>query len=192
MPSVGDKIDRRKLQARWAYCELTSPRFGGHYRNFPGGQPLFEKAKAGVAFEQLASDEIARLQAMNACLRKPLLDDYEIENVTGFVCQAISKADLQHISTLGFFDPDGKGRLLTFGEFVTASYKRDGNGNPEPGDPRVACASAAGEFSPTEPPIIWPYRGHRVPMEGYFRSLMFNRSANPDDELLVWDGLSGH
>jgi hypothetical protein len=41
-------------------------------------------------------------------------------------------------------------------------------------------------FNQTEPVIVIPYHGKNLLLEGYLRSVLFIRNANPDLKILVW------
>src|SRR2546430_1182855 len=87
---IGRKITRRELQARWAYSELASSRFAAKwYGDAP--QPLSDKAKKKIPFEQLASEERECLAVLNASVREPLWARTMIEN---FVCTEWTREQL--------------------------------------------------------------------------------------------------
>lgn len=58
MPTIGDEIGLRELQARWAYSELVSPRFIAACVGFADFPELFDKARKGFAFENLTKEEV--------------------------------------------------------------------------------------------------------------------------------------
>lgn len=79
MPKVGDVIDLKTLQARWAYSEITSSRFGSEYaKHYPQHAGLISKVKQGAMFEhaQLSQPEIDALAQMNDWYRPGLVPLY--------------------------------------------------------------------------------------------------------------------
>jgi len=191
MPAIGDKISLDTLRARWSYCELRSPRQEQNYRlnARQGDESLFRKSKESVAFESLDLCEIARLVEMHHAVRGKLAGDYGLRRLQTFICEGLSKADLDRLLTLADFDPERRSRMLTFDNFVRAKRWREADGSPALYDPRLVCDSIS-DVNVSEPVIVVPTAQARVLLEGYLRSLFFRRSAGQEERLLAWTAVT--
>jgi hypothetical protein len=182
---IGQRITTPVLHARWAYGEITSPRFANFYR---GGVPpdLMQKASDGIPFEALEPNETALLTALQSQVRQALLPF--LSGINEFVCESWSKATLMRVYTLPALDPQRRGRLVPLISFVASPRFLDANGNPEPTDPRVAADQVplTEAFVNSEPVPVGLWQGYRVLIDGYRRSILFLRSENLQGEILAW------
>jgi hypothetical protein len=187
MVAVGDQISFHELQARWAYSEITSSRVGYKYRReYPQCAGLFQRADAGVPFEQLSQAEVDQLVVMNEWYRPGLIAP--LRTFSRFICQSWTKDELARSFTVPALDPQRRGRSVPFVSFATGPRFIGPQGNPERTDPRVA-ADAVQLTWPTmqvEPVPVMPSGGGYILLDGYLRSILIFRSENPDDRLLVW------
>jgi len=181
MPKVGDKIGLRELQARWAYSELVSPRQILNYCTFAGFEPLFEKARQNIPFEDLDNEETDYLFVMNDGVRAPLAA--MLKPFPVFACESWRRDKIAQALTIAF----DRGNQLTFETYANNPLFAPGQ-RPDPGDFRLAALlMPANEKSFAEPvPLVPTGNSQFMLLDGYLRSLLFLRSTDPDRRLLVW------
>lgn len=191
MPTIGDEIGLRELQARWAYSELVSPRFIAACVGFADFPELFDKARKGFAFENLTKEEVR------------VLVGYErhrahgsgrpcgfVEKHKSFICESWNRQQIGAAITI-VVDPSGNRRSL----------EALANSSPfefqiDLGDARIAALLVPDdeEWIQSEPVPVVPI-GPNFPVsgcprtgwflvDGYRRSLLFWRSQS--SSLMVW------
>ena len=144
---VGKKISCEEFKARWAYSELTSDRFAHMYEK-PGTEALFDKARRGVPFDDLSSDEKRQLVAMiTQCADRAGL----LPALNGFrhlVCEPWTKEQLLETVTVPGL------RWRPFRDFINEPSSSSGN----PLDPRVVTEKipSTQKFNQTEPICVVP------------------------------------
>jgi hypothetical protein len=188
MVAVGDRIDLRELQARWAYAELASSRVGHHYRReFPENRVLFEKVSNGELYDTVLPGEVDQLVIMNEWYRSGLVQP--LQQYSAFVCESWTKDQLGRALTVPALDPRRQGRNVPILSFAVAPHFTRSDGTMEDTDPRVIANMIPldHEFTQTEPVPVTPLlNGQYLLLDGYLRSLLFLRSEDPDRHMLVW------
>jgi hypothetical protein len=170
---IGREITRRELQARWAYSELASSRFAAKwYGGAP--QPLSGKAQKKIPFEQLSSEELECLAALNASVRGPL---WARITVGSFVCTEWTREQLlQIVSVVENPWPPLADYIATTPPHGDMSDPRNIASSTPPSQP----------FSQQEPIIVVPCYGKETLFDGTLRSILFLRSSDADARILVW------
>lgn len=181
---IGREIEKKELQARWAYTELTSVRFKSNYEP-SANSDLFYKAENGVDFSSLTADERDRLVKLHEKYRRGFLPLMEFAR---FSCESWSKLQLASIWALPAFDPNGKQHPIPFLTFLALPRLNNLDGTPDNGDPRREADKVPTDqgFGQTEPLVVGLLGTVPILIDGYCRAVLFMRSENPAAQLLVW------
>jgi hypothetical protein len=182
---IGSKIPIRIAKARWAWSELTSPRFGNKYAAMgPDAIRLQYLAKNGAAFDALPEPDKDILVSLIEKRQPGFMRD--IANVKEFVCEAWTQDDLMKTIAIPALSP-GKDRLLPYADFIKNPPHMVG-GQPEWSDPRVSADSwpQGKPYSQDEPAIAILHSGDKILVDGYGRSVIFVKHGKSDDKFLVW------
>lgn len=173
-------ITAEEVKARWAYCEITSDRFGKTYKtNLPPS--VYDAAVDGVPFAQVPGSEWPGLIVALKIARNPgFIDNIDTCGAPNYVCTEWQVPDLLSCWTLPCF------YQARYFEFLARPPGKDAAGNPDDADPRFK--SHLIPFDPNfklEEPLI-AILMNRAPMliEGYLRSILWLR--NPVYPLRVW------
>ena len=177
---LGRVVEPKELAARWSFCEVTG-RFSREYRDRhrdPDSLALLEKITAGLTFDELTDADHALLAAW---FQTGFRSDFAnaMRWYESFVCESWTAERLSNLCVIPSVEPDRRrlGALLS------------SPGRDELADPRAALALVPpGEnFKHAEPLVVGHWDdGLQVLWEGYFRALLFLRSAKPQDEILLW------
>jgi hypothetical protein len=182
---IGTQISARIAKARWAWSELTSPRFAHEYPPFgPDAVRLQSTAKGGARFDDLPESDKDTLVSLIARRQPGFMQD--IAGVKEFICEAWSRDDLMKTITIRAMSPS-KTQNILYSDFIKNPPHLEG-GKPEWSDPRHSGDSwpANKPFSQDEPGIAIIHNGHKILVDGYGRSVIFVRHGKPDEKFLVW------
>lgn len=172
-----------ELKARWAYSELTSTRFGRYYRQYPL-EGLDKMAEAGVGFEDIESGHRALLARVIDEVRHSAILDYHV----AYQLQNWSKGRLCQATVAAHFNNDIA--ALPYYDFYLREPRTDENGATDQHDPRAQARSIqAGKPEPCAWGAITIYEFPGLIVDGYLRSVLFMRDADPHATLPVWVGL---
>ncbi len=181
--TAGERFSLEYVKALWALSELKSPRTIRHYRD---SKVLAFREQLGTTtlrLEDSASPEFRMLLEMFEDARGKFLHMY-LNGISEFVFEMWSVERLREIRAMLQMDPLGEGRLISV---LAYSLSPPPEGTDD-GDPRVAAALAAASdrpFQVNEPVIVGLYDGSQVLIDGYYRILMFMRSAGAQDRIPV-------
>jgi len=173
-------IAAEEVKARWAYCEITSERFGGTYRTtLPGS--VWAAAVSGAPFSQVPASEWPRLiAALKIARNSEFIDCIDRFGAPRYLCVEWEVPRLLSCLTLPCF-----GQAQYF-RFLALPPRQDAVGNPDNNDPRLR--SDVIPFNTTlalkEPLIAILANGAPMLLEGYLRSILWLR--NPVHPLPVW------
>jgi hypothetical protein len=175
----GQTATGEEIKARWAYSELTSPRFGPGYVGH-GPVHLFEMAKRGEPFSEVSPADWDILRDMLIQRRGSM--PATLDHAATYKCQGWRRSQLLSVRALPSFNPLGNGQAIPYRNFL--------DGAPTAGndDPRTVFAAITlpAKYEQAEPVVIVRVCNEFLLLEGYLRSLLFAKSIDPDAELLVW------
>ena len=186
----GQRVTTRIAKARWAWSELTSPRFGPKYAS-RGTQAirLQTLAKSGTKFEDLSD--------LDRDILVSLLEQHQagfmpgLASIKEFVCTEWTKEDVERTYTIQSLSPQ-KDRNIPYYEFIKNPPYMVG-GQPEWSDPRVSAKNdwpAGKAYELMEPAIaLYPQGpgGVKMLVDGYAQSVIFMRNGKDTDRFLVWE-----
>ena len=178
--NAGEVVSLQRVKAWWAYTEIRSPRLMPEYQRDPRVPPLRAKIET-AAFEHLSAFEVAALEEIFEIFRGDLLSHYLVD-VREFVIKEWSANQLAQVYAMSELDPLGEGRYRPF-EIYAASQRPTG---PHARlDPRVAADNVpmTTVLRTPDPLVIGIYKGFRVLIDGYFRGILFMRSASPGERV---------
>jgi hypothetical protein len=179
---AGETVSLQRMKARWTYSELRSPRLTSEYQDDPRVPPLCSKIQ-NVAFERLSAAEVEALAQIFEAFRGRILSHYW-SDVQAFTVEEWSADKLGQVYAMSEVDPQGEGRYRPF-----AVYAR----SPRPTgadallDPRVAADKVplTPPLRAPDPLIVGLYHGFQVLIDGYFRGILFMRSAGTNERIAV-------
>ena len=182
---IGTVIPTRLVKARWAWSELTSPRFAKKYGSLgPDAVRLQGMANAGARFDSLSAPDVDILVSLIEKRQSGFMPAFNgIEN---FVCVAWTKQDLLASLTIPAMSP-AKNRHIPYSEFIK-NPPHIVDGKPEWSDPRVTADNWPNDqsFSQTEPAISIRVNGQNMLIDGYGRSVIYMRHGKDADVFMVW------
>ena len=177
---LGKIVKPAEVAARWSFCEITG-RFAGEYRERhrdPDSAALIAKIMTGLAFDDLTDADHARLADwFHTGFRSDFAN--AMRWYDAFICESWTAERLSNLCVMPSVEPDRR-RLGS----LTNSPGRD-----EIANPRVALARIPHDeiYKHGEPLVVGHWDdGLPVLWEGYFRAMLFLRSAKPSDEILLW------
>jgi hypothetical protein len=170
------------MKAWWTYTEIRSPRLRQEYRADPRVPPLYARITT-VSFETLLASEVDALAEIFETFRGGCLNHYWA-GVREFVIDEWSTKQLSDVYAMSELDPSGEGRYKAFAVYAAAPRA---TGLDAWLDPRVAADQVPlTRALPTHDPlIVGLYKGFHVLIDGYFRGLLFLRSAAPSERIEV-------
>jgi hypothetical protein len=179
---AGETVNLQQVKARWAYGEIQSPRLAAFYQTDPRVLPLSARIKT-AAFESLSASDIHALVDIFETFRGSYLRHY-FTDVHEFRVERWTAEQLERVYVMSEVDPTGAGRYRPFAVYAA---ERRPNGPYAALDPRVAADKVPpnAELRASDPLIVGQYKDFRVLIDGYFRGLIFMRSATPDDRVAV-------
>jgi hypothetical protein len=171
---AGEVVSVQRAKARWAYSEIRSPRLTAVYQRNPRVLPLYGKVTTS-AFEDLSEFEVDALVEIFETARGRLLNHYWSE-VREFVLEEWSADQLGQVYAMSEADPWRQGRFHPFAVYAKSPRPT----GPKAGrDPRVAAdhVPLTTTLPELDPLVVGLYKDLRVLIDGYFRGLIFMRSA---------------
>jgi len=179
---AGETVSLQRMKAWWAYTEIRSSRLTEEYQIDPRVPPLCAKIGA-VAFECLSAFEVDALAEIFETFRGSYLNHYWAD-VREFVIEEWSAEQSGRVYAMSELDPSGEGRYQPFVVYAAAPLP---TGPTAWLDPRVAADKVplTTTLRAPDPLIIGRYKGFQVLIDGYFRGLLFLRSALPDERIAV-------
>ena len=178
MPKVGDQAAPAEVRARWAYSELRSDsRFASTYT---ADKRLFDESNAGTRFDDLSPTDKADLETVTSTERTGLFA--AVAQAKEFECQSWTKAQICRCFVVPALDPQRMGQsvplisLLASPRFNRTDDPRDAADNVPLGTPFVQIEAVCIVPTANGPTII----------DGTGRAILFLRTPNLGDELLVW------
>jgi hypothetical protein len=105
-------------------------------------------------------------------------------DVREFVMEEWSTDQLGQVYAMSEADQSGEGRYQPFAVYAASARP---TGSTAPLDPRVAADKVplTTVLRAPDPLVIGLYKGFQVLIDGYFRSLLFLRSASPGERVSV-------
>ena len=179
---TGQTVSLQRMKAWWTYSEIRSPRLTAEYQIDPRVPPLCGKIGT-VAFESLSAFEIDALAEIFETFRGRHLNHYWAD-VREFVMEEWSTDQLGRVYAMSETDQLGEGRYQPF--VVYAASARP-TGSTAPLDPRVAADKVplTTVWRAPDPLVVGRYKGFQVLIDGYFRGVLFLRSASPGERIAV-------
>ncbi|MGA8615976.1 MAG: hypothetical protein WB760_30685 [Xanthobacteraceae bacterium] len=179
---AGEVVSLQKMKARWVCSEIRSPRLAEHYQIDPRVPPLRAKIET-AAFECLAASEIDALVEIFETYRGSYLSHYWAD-VREFVIEEWSADQLDRVYAMSEVDSSGEGRYRPFAVFAAAPRP---TGPTAQIDPRVAADKTplSTALLTPDPLVVGRYEDVHVLIDGYFRALVFMRSASPGERIAV-------
>lgn len=177
-----EAVSLQRMKAWWAYSEIRSPRFMEEYQIDPRVPPLRAKI-ATAAFDSLSIFEINALVEIFETFRGSYLNHYWAD-VREFVIEEWSADQLGRVYAMSELDPTGEGRYQPFAVYAASGRP---TGPIAALDPRVAADKVplTTALRAPDPLIIGLYKGFQVLVDGYFRGVLFMRSAAPGERITV-------
>jgi hypothetical protein len=178
---AGEVISLQRMKARWAYTEVRSPRLAADYLIDPRVPTLCAKIGT-VPFECLSALEVDTLAEIFETFRGNYLNHYWAD-VREFVIEDWSADQLSRVYVMSALDPSG-GRYHPFAAYAASPRP---TGSTARLDPRVAADKVplTTALRAPDPLVIGRYKGFQVLIDGYFRGLLFMRSASPGERVAV-------
>lgn len=163
-------VDADELKARWGFSEARSPR----WREF------YSEISLASSFDALSLE--MRKAVVTALTKQrpdqaPALDAHQ-----RYQLQSWTKEQLGRAYTILRMAPSRNANIPFLSFIACPRFDEDT-------DPRVQADAQPFEtpFTQTEGIIVLPIAGlGPVLLEGYFRSVMFMRTPNPDARIAVW------
>ena len=145
-------------------------------------RPLGAKIET-VAFECLSAFDIDALAEIFETFRGSYLKHYWA-GVREFVIEEWSADQLGRVYAMSELDPSGEGRYRPFAEYAASPRPTSAAARL---DPRIAADKVplTTALRTPDPLIIGLYKGFQVLIDGYFRGLLFMRSASPGERIAV-------
>jgi hypothetical protein len=134
-------------------------------------------------FVEPGSSEFKVLIEMFEAARGKFLHMY-FEGISEFVLEQWPVERLCGINSMSQMDPLRRGRFISVLAFALSPPPV----GADDGDPRIAAAKVPlsdTPFRPNEPVIVGLYNDLQVLIDGYCRSILFMRSAGPQDRISV-------
>jgi hypothetical protein len=179
----GETVSLQRMKAWWAHTEIRSPRYAAYHSQIdPRVQPLRARIET-VAFECLSAFEVDALAEIFETFRGSYLNHYWAD-VREFVIEEWSAEQLGRVYAMSEVDPSGQGRYQPFAVYAASPRP---TGPTAHLDPRVAADKIplSTALRTPDPLIIGRYKGFQVLIDGYFRGLVFMRSASPRERVAV-------
>jgi hypothetical protein len=178
----GEIVSVQRMKAWWTYTEIRSPRLTEEYQVDPRIPPLLAKVGT-VAFESLSAFEVDKLAEIFETFRGSYLNHYWAD-VREFVIEEWSAEQLGRVYAMSEVDPSGEGRYQPFAIYAASPRP---TGPTARLDPRIAADKIplTTALRAPDPLTIGRYKGFQVLIDGYFRGLLFIRSASPDERIAV-------
>jgi len=179
---AGEAVSLQRMKAWWAYTEIRSPRLREEYRIDPRVPPLCAKIET-VAFECLSAFEVNALAEIFETFRGSYLNHYWVD-AQEFVIEEWSAEQLGRVFAMSEVGPSGEGRYQPFAVYAAAPRP---TGPTAWLDPRLAADKVplTAPIRTPDPLIVGRYQGFQVLIDGYFRGLLFMRSASPAERIAV-------
>lgn len=177
MLQIGRRAKPTEVRARWAYSELTSPRFAATYA---ASRHLFDHANTGTDFDDLTQADKTALETVTSTERSGLWP--HINCFSEFECQSWLNAQICQCLVLPALDPQRNGRMVPLVSFLASPRF------PEATDPRNAADTVplGTPFIQKEAICVIPVQGRFLIIDGTGRTILFLRTESLDDRLLVW------
>jgi hypothetical protein len=182
---IGERITTRIVKARWAWSEMTSPRFGKKYPALgPDAVRLQDLAKTGSAFASLPHSDVDTLVKLIETRQSGFMP--ALDNVSEFVCVPWTKQDLLESITIPAMSLNKDSHIL-YSDFIN-NPPHMVNSAPEWSDPRHSVKDWPHNkpYAAMEPAIGINYNGQKMLVDGYGRSVIFMKYGKNTDHLLVW------
>ena len=176
---LGSVISSGDVQARWAYAEISSSRFGWCFKEALLAFPeLLQKARRHAPFDDLAPDEKRRLRDAHAYCREFSLWFFNRPPNDGlYRCEAWSKADMARLWTIAVFGSK------PFMEFLADIPDASDESDPRNISPEFISED---DYIQHEPGVVCLIDGGCMLIEGYRRSVLFMKFAASDAQFLLW------
>ena len=178
----GEVVSLQSMKAWWTYTEIRSPRLTEEYQVDPRVPPLLANV-GSVAFESLSAFEVDALAEIFESFRSGYLNHYWAD-VPEFVIEEWSAEQLGRVYAMSEADPWGEGRYQPFVVYAAGTRPTDATAWL---DPRVAADKVplTTALRTPDPLIVGRYKGFQVLIDGYFRGLLFMRSASLAERIAV-------
>jgi hypothetical protein len=136
-----------------------------------------------VPFECLSAFEVDTLVEIFETFRGNCLKHYWAD-VREFVIEEWSADQLSRVYAMSEVDPSGEGRYQPFAVYAASPRP---TGSSARLDPRVAADEVplTTALRARDPLVIGRYKGFQVLIDGYFRGLLFMRSASSGERVAV-------
>jgi hypothetical protein len=179
---TGEAVSVQRMKAWWAYSEIRSPRLTAIYQRNPKVPPLYARIKT-FAFESLSAFEVDALAEVFEASRGRLLNHYWAD-VREFVVDEWSADQLGQVYAMSEADPAKEGRFKPFAVYAASPRP---TGPAVRRDPRIAADQVplTTALRAPDPLVVGLYSGFQVLIDGYFRGLVFMRSATPDERVAM-------
>jgi hypothetical protein len=185
---VGETVSLKEMKARWAFSEIRSPRLSADYHLDSRVLPLSERIGT-AAYEFLSKEDIDALVDIFETFRGNYLRHYWTD-ARAFAVEEWSADQLRQVYVMSEADPTGAGRFQLFSSYAVAPRPI---GPAARLDPRVAADGTPSTmtFRTSDPLVVGQYKDFRVLIDGYFRGLIFMRSAAPTERVAVLVPVTG-
>lgn len=181
--SSGKIIAAHELQARWAYAELDSERFGANFSGPELDRLRGEKAR-GKTFDQIdRADHAALVRLLYSSRDAGLIG--AVSAASNYRAEEWTKVQFTRIFVVPHY---GNGRFVPYAEFYFGAPRTGPDGSLDEDDARVQALRipAAPDPQDVERLILVRRQGLLVLVEGYLRSVVFMRSPDPNLLIPVW------
>jgi len=179
----GEVVSLQRMKAWWTYTEIRSPRLTEEYQVDPRVPPLLAKIETVASFECLSAFEVDALAEIFETFRGSYLNHYWVD-AQEFVIEEWSAEQLGRVFAMSEMGPSGEGRYQPFAVYAAAPRP---TGPTAWQDPRLAADKVplTAPIRTPDPLIVGRYQGFQVLIDGYFRGLLFMRSASPTERIAV-------
>jgi hypothetical protein len=179
---AGEVVSLQRMKAWWAYSEIRSPRLTAIYQRNPWVPPLYDEITT-CAFVDLSAFEVVAVVEIFVTARGHLLSHYWTD-VRGFVIDEWSADQLRQVYAMSEADPARGGRFHPFAVYAASPRP---SGPSARRDPRIAADNVplTTALRAPDPLIVGLYKGLQVLIDGYFRGILFVRSAALDERVAV-------
>ena len=167
----------------------TIPASAGFLADFVrhGTQALRNKAWQRIPFDSLLAaeqDELVRM--LDGGRGQPFASN--VDQHPEYICSGWTKGQLAQTWALPAYNPPAKRDPIPYYDFYIGPRNTGPGGSAEDSDARIAAdkITPPADLSRHEPVIIIGRPGVYILLEGYLRSVLFMRDANPVQRLLVW------
>jgi hypothetical protein len=174
----GQVVESDEVKARWVLSELASARTSRFYCK-SSLEDITQKITASLTFESLSPAEVERLLHAFECARGQYLYHY-LQGILQFKLGSWPMSELEGVWAMSQMSG---GRFILLRDFAKTPFEANAT------DPRFVAAQMASAGVPVRsehPVTIGIYKGMRVLVDGYARSLLFLQAAQDGDRLRVF------